>query len=108
MLIRGFILSIIGLCGCAALNAQTPFPAPCVDSSGGPGCTVGSAFSVDFSQFFGLSEIASLVSGSDGVSFMYYVALTGNAPPGLTLNSNGVLSGVFAQAGDYAFTVTLN
>jgi uncharacterized protein (TIGR03437 family) len=110
MLIRGFVLSLFGLCGCAALNAQIPVLPPCVTSFGGStaGCTVGSAFSFDFGQLFGLEELASLINGTDGIVFTYSFTASGNRPTGLTLSSSGLLSGTLAAPGDFNFTLTID
>jgi uncharacterized protein (TIGR03437 family) len=111
MLIRGFVLSLIGFCGSAALHAQIPVLPACVTSFGegsSVGCSVGSSYSFDFGQLFGLEELASTVNGADGLALLYSFTATGNVPTGLTLSSSGLLSGTLAAAGDFNFTLTIN
>jgi uncharacterized protein (TIGR03437 family) len=106
MTLRVLMLSLVGLLGCAALNAQALPPCGIYDTTA---CTVGSSISFDFGQFFDLEEIASIFNTDDeGVTFTYSFAVTsGTLPPGLTLTSSGLLSGTLAAAGQFQVTITL-
>src|SRR6266568_3059036 len=53
-----------------------------------------------------LNSISSL-AGPD-FSFSYSFAVSGNAPPGLSLGSNGVISGTPTTAGQFDFTINLH
>jgi uncharacterized protein (TIGR03437 family) len=111
MLIRGLVLSLIGFCGSAALHAQIPVLPACLTSFGegsSVGCSVGTSYSFDFGQLFGLEELASAVNGADGLALLYSFTASGNVPTGLTLSSSGLLSGTLAAAGDFSFTLTIS
>jgi uncharacterized protein (TIGR03437 family) len=106
MSIRGMVLALAGLWGCAtALNAQV-LP-PCLFGQDTAGCTVGSSFSFDLGQFFELGELASIINGIDGAEFTYNFAATGSLPPGLSLTPSGLLSGTFSQGGNFSFSIDI-
>src|SRR5580704_2251816 len=64
--------------------------------------TVGVPYSFDFGQgFSGIPQSG----GEGGVSFSWSFTSGGNLPPGITLNSEGLLSGTPTTAGVYNFTV---
>jgi len=108
MRLRAFVLLFAGLWGCAALQAQTPVLPPCFPGLGSDvGCSVGSSFSYDFGQLFGLEELASIFNGIDGVLFKYSFSSTGALPPGLTLSPSGLLSGTFTEGGTFDFTLSI-
>jgi uncharacterized protein (TIGR03437 family) len=115
MALRGLLLSVAALSGCAAmLNAQTlPTLPSCLafdlQGQSSPACAVGSSFSYDFGQLFDLSEIVSIIgSNGSGIGFMYSFAVTGGTlPTGLSLSQSGLLSGTFTQGGNFAFSLTL-
>jgi len=100
MALRGFVLSLLGLLGCAiALDAQT---LPCNESLQ---CAQGSAFSIDLGQ--GLEAVASIIDSIADVTFTYNFAVDGGTlPPGLTLSPSGLLSGTLTAAGVFSFTIT--
>jgi uncharacterized protein (TIGR03437 family) len=102
MALRGFVLSLLGLLGCAtALDAQD---LPC---SGTLECAQGTAFSFDFGQ--GLDQVASLINSIAGISYSYNFALSGGTlPPGLTLSPSGLISGTLTTAGQFSFTLTFS
>src|SRR5271170_4673395 len=113
MLIRVFVLSIVGLWGFnAALNAQVLPPCSSSSVSGGASaaCLQGSSFSYDLGQEF--EQIASLFAefgGVDGLFFKYSYSLSGGSlPPGLTLSPSGLLGGTLASAGQFDFTLTVD
>src|SRR5260370_41325786 len=97
---------ILILCACVAgLNAQAP---PIRDAPDG---TVGVPY---FFDFFGASLTLSqflmqCASQASDVTCTYDFKLTrGTLPPGLSLDSNGAVSGTPTMPGDYDFTITLN
>ena len=63
--------------------------------------TVGVPYSFDFGQ--GLRDIPNIPE----ISFTYsFTATGGSLPPGITLKSDGLLSGVPTTPGQYTFTIT--
>src|SRR5437588_11372146 len=96
---------ILILCACVAgLNAQAPPIRPAPDG------TVGVPY---FFDFFGASLTLSqflmqCASQASDVTCTYDFELTrGTLPPGLSLDSNGAVSGTPTMPGDYDFTITL-
>src|SRR5258708_1801848 len=96
---------ILILCACVAgLNAQAPPSLPAPDG------TVGVPYffvaSLPLSQF--LMRCAS--QAVEGVTCTYdaFKLTRGTLPPGLSLDSNGVVSGTPTMPGDYDFTITVN
>jgi uncharacterized protein (TIGR03437 family) len=102
MALRGFVLSLLGLLGCATtLHAQD---LPC---NGTLECAQGSAFSLDIGQ--GLDQVDSLINTLPGISYSYNFALTGGTlPPGLALTPSGLISGTLTTAGQFSFTLTFS
>ena len=90
---RQFVFTVVGGGGGAPPPAPAPAPQPAlqITTSGLVGATVGTAY------------IATL-SASGGGSITWTVS-AGSLPAGVTLGSNGVLSGTPAGAGHYTFTV---
>ncbi|HTW65419.1 MAG TPA: hypothetical protein VME17_12410 [Bryobacteraceae bacterium] len=114
MSLRGLVLSIAGLLGCAtALSAQNiPVFPSCLAfegiSGGSTGCAVGSSFSYDFGALFDFDAIAAAINGS-GISFTYSFSVTSGAlPPGISVTPSGLISGTFTQSGSYNFSVSLS
>jgi uncharacterized protein (TIGR03437 family) len=109
MRLRAFVLFFAGLLGCAALKAQTPPQLPsCLDSGTSVGCSVGSSFSIDFGQLFDLPMLVSEVAAAGGTLTYSFEITSGSLPPGLTLTTSGLLSGVFTQAGEFDATATIS
>ena len=119
MVLRGFVLSPLGVWGCnTALHAQSiPAPPPlCTNSvSGDTGtitCPQGTSFYYDLGQVYDpLVAVFAQYSGIDGLFFKYSFAATGGSlPPGLTLSPNGVFSGTLTTAGtfDFSFTISIS
>src|SRR5581483_1992344 len=48
----------------------------------------------------------TVVGGAPGVTATTFTVTAGSLPPGLSLSSEGVLSGTTTTAGNYTFTVT--
>ena len=110
MSLRGFALSLALLCGSVALHAQVLPPCGAFGSGTTSDCTVGSSFSFDFAQLYGLDQFASDINGSggaDGIVFTYSFSATGDLPPGLTLSPSGLFSGTFTASGNFGFTLTI-
>src|SRR6266478_568548 len=81
----------------AALSAQPP---------GSPTqATVGVPFTFDFGQ--GLRDI-SIPTDIPEFSFTYSFTAAGGLPPGLSLKSDGLLSGTPTTPGQYSFTINFS
>jgi uncharacterized protein (TIGR03437 family) len=113
MLLRVLVLSVVGLwVSAAAVNAQVVPPCSTSSSSSSAtlSCSQGSSFSYDLGQEF--EQITALIAqfgGIDGIFFKYSFSVTGGSlPAGLTLSPSGLLSGTFASAGQFSFTLTID
>ncbi|HME09217.1 MAG TPA: hypothetical protein VKG25_19315 [Bryobacteraceae bacterium] len=69
-------------------------------------CPQGEVISIDFGQ--GFAEVASLISGLDGITFSYSITASGNLPTGTTLTPSGLFSGTFAAAGTFSFALDIS
>jgi uncharacterized protein (TIGR03437 family) len=104
MPVRPRHLRLLPLCSlllfAAAADAQQP-PAPSA-------ATVGVPYSVDFGA--GIRQaLQSIPQNVDGISFTFgFTTAGGTLPPGLTLASNGVLSGTPTTPGTYPFRIDFN
>jgi uncharacterized protein (TIGR03437 family) len=68
--------------------------------------TVGVPYSYDYAAAIGLTEIPSILPA--GFTFTYTFSGGSNLPPGLTVSSSGLISGIPTQAGEFVFTLTWN
>src|ERR1700691_6502297 len=100
MSLRVFLLSFVGLLGCAAaLDAQISIPVPppqcSVSAAEAITCPQGLAFYFDLGEIY--EQIAALfaeVGGAEGVTFDYSFAVTGGTlAPGLTVSPSGLVRG---------------
>jgi uncharacterized protein (TIGR03437 family) len=94
---RHFSRSIYAL-GCAALFAAVLSAQPSIPTE----ATVGVPYTFDFGQ--GLRDIPSIPD----VSFTITFSAVGSLPPGLSLKSDGLLSGTPTTPGQYNFSVSYN
>ena len=85
----------------AALHAQAGFGAPLPDAS------VGVAYSFDFGA--ALTQLIGPIPPDAGVtlSFTFAPSAGSSLPPGLTLQSNGLLSGTPTTAGPFQFSIDI-
>jgi trimeric autotransporter adhesin len=85
----------------AALHAQAGFGEPLPDAS------VGVPYSFDFGA--ALMALIGTIPPDAGVTFTFSFGVTGGAglPPGLSLQSDGLLSGTPTTAGPYTFSIDI-
>src|SRR5216684_311451 len=96
---------ILILCACAAgLNAQAPPSLPAPDG------TVGVPYFFVASLPLSLFLMQCASQAVEGVTCTYdaFKLTRGTLPPGLSLDSNGAVSGTPTMPGDYDFTITVN
>lgn len=99
---RQFVFTVIGGGGPAPAPAPTPPPAPApppqpalqITTGNLPSATEGAAYSATFA--------------SSGGGSLSWTVSAGSLPAGLSLGSNGVLSGTPTSAGSYTFTVRVD
>src|SRR6202162_1172368 len=68
--------------------------------------TVGVPYSYDYAAAIGITELPSILP--DGFTFTYSFSGGSNLPPGLTVSSSGLISGIPTQAGEFLFTLNFN
>ena len=92
---RQFVFNVVGGGGPAPAPVPAPAPAPVptlqITTASLPKATAGSSYSTTLAA-----------SGASGLT---WTVSSGSLPSGMTLGSNGVLSGTPAGAGNYTFTV---
>ena len=96
----GKYLRVVCLVACAlsgVLKAQTPFQYE---------ATVGVPFSYDYAAALGLSQIPAILPA--GFTFTYSFSGASNLPPGLTVSSAGLISGIPTMAGQFQFNLNFN
>jgi hypothetical protein len=90
---RQFVFNVVGGGGPAPTPVPPPAPKPTLEITTGslPGATAGTAYSTTL--------------GASGAPSLTWTLSGGALPAGVTLGSNGVLSGTPSGAGTYTFTV---